>query len=496
MASSRIRKHLSYPRRLFLWLLAYSLLLTGCFIFFQYHREKEFKTSDVNSRLQLINRFIISQLAEGKDIHEISRMEFKPFEGLRISLFDKSGHPLYDNYPDSLPHLDHSGRAEIRDAMSRGSGYAVYRHSESTGENYFYSATRSPEGMIVRTAAPHTLSLDSLLKADYGFLRIMGIVSIAMCVLGYFATRRIGQNILRLNSFARKVERGEKISGMEPFPHDELGEISSHIVRLYAGLQQANADRLREHRNALHEQQEKERVKKRLTNNINHELKTPVASIRICLETLLTHPDLDENKREEFLRRSLTHCDRLGKLLADVSLITRMSDGDMAIIMEPHDAAAIIREAVADKETTAQARGIRIDNRVDTQLMVNGNASLLLSVFNNLIDNAVAYSGGSLIEISAVNADGRETVISFADNGCGVPAEHLEHIFERFYRIDKGRSRAAGGTGLGLAIVKNAVTLHGGSITVANRPSGGLLFRIRIPLLPAQDSDQATKGQE
>lgn len=97
-------------------------------------------------------------------------------------------------------------------------------------------------------------------------------------MLGYFATRRIGLHILRLNRFAERAERGERIYDTAPFPQDELGSISNHIVRLYANLQQANIERAREHRAALYEQQEKERIKKQLTNNINHELKTPVAA--------------------------------------------------------------------------------------------------------------------------------------------------------------------------------------------------------------------------
>lgn len=473
---------MNYPRRLFLWLLGYSLLMSGFFVFFQYHRETEYKTVEVNSQLQLINRFIITQLSEGKDIHEVARTEFHPFERLRISMLDNAGYIIFDNYPDSLPRLNHSNRKEIRETIDKGSGYAVHRISESTGENYFYSATKGEDGIIVRTAIPYTVTLDSLLKADYGFLWIMGIITLIMCVLGYFATRRVGLHITRLNHFAEKAERGVKISDIEPFPHDELGEISNHIVRLYAGLQQAVADRDREHRIALHEQQEKERIKKQLTDNINHELKTPVASIRVCLETLAEHPHMNDDKRMEFIQQSLSHCKRLGKLLSDVSLITRMNDGDTAIVKEPINLTEIIAEAVADKSASATGHGITIENDIAGNLMMTGNSTLLLSVFNNLIDNAVAYSGGSKITINLLSVADGFIKISFADNGTGVPPEHLPRLFERFYRIDKGRSRAAGGTGLGLAIVKNAVLLHGGSITVNNQNCGGLIFKIKLSI--------------
>lgn len=474
------RRRINYSTRLFLWLLGYSLLLVGSFVAFQYHREKSFRSSEVNSQLQLINGFILSQLADGVPVDSIAATGFAPFDHLRISVLDSRGYLLFDNYTDSMPNRSHANRLEVRRAMTQGSGYAVHRHSESTGETYFYSATRSPRGIIVRTAAPYNLTLNSLLRADYGFLWIMGIITVLMCALGYFATRRLGQHILRLNRFARRAESGVSVSDIEPFPSDELGEISNNIVRLYADLQHALADRDREHRAAIFQQQEKERIKKQLTNNINHELKTPVASIRLCLETIAAHPELPPYRREEFIRRSLTHCDRLSRLLSDVSLITRMTDGDKAVIKEPVSLTDIIAEAVAEKSELAAHNGITIRNLFTHPATLLGNATLLLSVFHNLLDNAISYSSGSTITIAPVDIAGDHITLTFTDNGTGVPQEHLPHLFERFYRIDKGRSRAAGGTGLGLSIVRNAVAIHSGTITVANRRPSGLAFTIRF----------------
>lgn len=248
---------LSYPQRLFVWLLGYSLLMVGCFVIFQYHREKEFKAEEIDKQLQLINTYILTELSEGHDVQDIKLDEFKPFNDIRISVISEKGHIIYDNTLDSLPKTNHLDRQEIRDAMLNGSGYAVRRHSESTGNYYFYSAKKSNDGNIVRTAVPYSISFSGLLQADYGFLWIMGIITLIMCILGYFATRRVGLHIIRLNKFAENVENGAQISDTEPFPHDELGEISNHIVRLYARLQQAVADRDSEHRAALHEQLEK-----------------------------------------------------------------------------------------------------------------------------------------------------------------------------------------------------------------------------------------------
>lgn len=459
-------------------MLGYSILLVGCFIVFQYNREKEFKAEEMNTRLQIINTYLLTELEKGKDIREISLADFHPFENVRLSVISDDGTVIYDNSMDSVPGRNHLNREEIRQALKSNSGYTVRRHSESTGGYYFYSATKGNGGYIVRTAVPYSISLVTLLKPDIRFMWIMGIVALIMCVLGYYATRRVGQHIMRLNRFAERVESGNPISDTEPFPNDELGAISSHIVRLYVRLQQAHIDRDREHKAALYEQQEKERIKKQLTNNINHELKTPVASIKICIETLLAHTELSKEKRDLFLQRCLSNTERLQRLLADVSLITRMDDGSASIVKQAVNLSDLIGTAVTEHQMIAESKGIVIENEVVRALPMSGNPSLLEAVFNNLIDNAIAYSGCTIIKIRLLHEDEKKITLSVADNGTGIADEHLPKLFERFYRIDKGRSRAAGGTGLGLAIVKNAVMLHDGSISVENINSGGLSFRI------------------
>ncbi len=466
---------LTYPQRLFLWLLGYSLLLVGCFIVFQYHREKEFKSEELNARLQGIN----SQILNSIDNDEIESVRELPYQDLRISVIDTAGRVVYDNSLDSTATTNnHLEREEIKEALESGSGYTVRRHSKSTGETYFYSATLGDNGYIVRTAVPYSVTLKSLLKADMGFIWVMGGITLVMCILGYFATRRVGLIITRLNDFAERAEKGERIYDTAPFPQDELGSISNHIIKLYADLQQAISDRDKEHQMTLYEQREKERIKKQLTNNINHELKTPISSIQVCLEILLGHNNLSEEKHREFLQRCMANAERLKHLLSDVSQITRMDDAPDSIAKEPLDLTEIISETVSDCEPLAIKHEIAIVNEIMRPLPIQGNRPLLSSIFRNLIDNAIAYSGGTRIKLQLLNNGPGKTVISVSDNGSGVPPEHLSHLFERFYRIDTGRSRAAGGTGLGLSIVKNAVSLHNGAITVDNQISGGLTFTI------------------
>ena len=194
----------------------------------------------------------------------------------------------------------------------------------------------------------------------------------------------------------------------------------------------------------------------------------------------MAHGNLSEEKKKLFLQRCLTNTERLQRLLADVALITRMDDGRSSIVKEAVNLTGIINEVVEDRRIIAGTKNIAIENSVAGDIVIPGNASLLEAIFNNLIYNAIAYSGGTRIRIGLVYDNEEKVVIALSDNGNGVAPEHLHRLFERFYRIDKGRSRAEGGTGLGLSIVKNAVLLHGGGIYVENLNSGGLFFRITL----------------
>lgn len=470
---------------MFLMLMASSWVLVICFVTFQYGRERLFKAEKLNSELQIFNMRVLDYLEHGDSLPDMSELDvsrfadgFTPLDlsGVRVSVITFAGDVVFDNMLDSLPVVNHLDRPEIAQAMTYGTGYTLRRRSETTDDNYFYSAMKGNR-YILRSAMPYSLSLRELLVVDSSFLWLMLGLTFLIGIVGYFSTMKIGTTISRLNLFAKKAERGEQISTDERFPHDELGDISNHIVRLYAQLQQATENLHREHQRTLFEEQEKIRIKKQLTNNINHELKTPVASIHACIETLLDHPELPVGKRTEFLERCHSNSERLCSLLNDVSTITRMDEGSRHIEKEPVDLRRIIDECVEENAPRLQERGITLDIIGFASTMpMKGNASLLGSVFRNLIDNAVAYAACSNISIRLVDDNDEACRISFADNGTGIEEKHLPHIFERFYRVDKGRSRKMGGTGLGLSIVNNTVSLHGGVISAANRPEGGLEF--------------------
>ena len=170
------------------------------------------------------------------------------------------------------------------------------------------------------------------------------------------------------------------------------------------------------------------------------------------------------------------HNERLRRLLNDVSLITRMEDGSALINREQVIINEIIDEVAEELEVMPEEERLMLHSEFHDKVVVDGNSSLIGSIFRNLTENAIAYSEGKNIYITLLENSVQMCRIRFEDDGKGVEHRHLPHLFERFYRVDKGRSRQKGGTGLGLAIVKHAVQFHGGTITVTNRPNGGLRF--------------------
>ena len=222
--------------------------------------------------------------------------------------------------------------------------------------------------------------------------------------------------------------------------------------------------------------QENAEIRRDLTQNIAHELKTPVASIRGYLETILDTPDMDEQTKTQFLRRSYAQTKRLSTLLRDISTLNNMDAKAPAYKLEDVNICRMVGSISRDTSLQLQEAHMVFRNMLIEPIIVRGDVSLLYSVFRNLIDNAIAYAGhGTTITLSAAMLDGLWH-FTFQDNGPGVPEASLDRLFERFYRVDKGRSRKLGGNGLGLAIVKNAIMIHGGDIVASNAENGGLRF--------------------
>lgn len=229
--------------------------------------------------------------------------------------------------------------------------------------------------------------------------------------------------------------------------------------------------------NDITQEEEQARLKRQLTQNIAHELKTPVSSIQGYLETILSNPNIPKETVKTFLERSYAQSNRLTTLLRDISVLTRMDEAPEMMEREAVNLSLVVENIINEVNLGLEEKHIKVINLMPQALMINGNHSLLYSIFRNLMDNAIAYAGTNIqITINCFREDDTFYYFSFSDSGVGVEEEHLTRLFERFYRVDKGRSRKLGGTGLGLAIVKNAVLFHGGTIFAKNAPNGGLEF--------------------
>ncbi|MDR0546983.1 MAG: HAMP domain-containing histidine kinase [Dysgonamonadaceae bacterium] len=215
--------------------------------------------------------------------------------------------------------------------------------------------------------------------------------------------------------------------------------------------------------------------------NIAHELRTPVSGVRGYLETLLEFKDMPEERRINFLQRALKQIIRLSDIIQNTELLTKASSSPQSFTKEPVNIYDMLTELVeVDLKEALEQQGFTVTLDLDKRLTVKGNSVLLYNIFRNLMDNALKYAGKNIHITIRSYSDDHLHYFSFADNGNGVAEEHLEHIFERFYQVNKGSSRNLGGSGLGLSIVKDAVTFHQGNIYAQNRNDGGLEFRFSL----------------
>lgn len=229
------------------------------------------------------------------------------------------------------------------------------------------------------------------------------------------------------------------------------------------------ADVTREEKNKL--------LKQQISNNITHELRTPVSSIRGYIETILECPTLTDDRKRYFLEKAHAQVTRLTDLIRDVALISKTEGAPETMPREPIDLARLVDDTLEELRPGIEEQRLKVENLLPPRLVINGNYSLLYSIFRNLVENSVRYAGaGATIHLECYKESVDFCYFLFYNTGTSIAEEHLPRLFERFYRVTEGRTRDNGGTGLGLSIVRNAVLFHKGDITVKNRKEGGVEF--------------------
>ena len=224
-------------------------------------------------------------------------------------------------------------------------------------------------------------------------------------------------------------------------------------------------------------EEEQSILKRQLAQNVSHELKTPISSIQGFTETLINNPNMDEEKKAFYIERCHAQAVRLTSLLHDISMLNKLDESSESFEMVDINITEVVEGVKQDVSLALEEKNMHIEAELPKELIIKGNTLQIYSIFRNLIDNSILHAGvGTTVFIECYRTDSEYIYLSVADNGVGVESKHLNKIFDRFYRVDKGRSRKLGGTGLGLSIVKNSIQFHQGRISAKNRKGGGIEF--------------------
>lgn len=477
------RRGISYHWRLFLPIALCLCIVFGFIIWYQYKREADYRAELLTQQLDLINRRVLGAYDNDQTLRPFNAFiatyfSGSRFENVRISVYQADGMLKY-SFGIPVP-FDDGQLNVIKSFDSDGVPRRVVRDDE--GHVYMVSSSFSTDNKVkVISAMPYDSEYDDAIQVDSTvWLVILACMGVTLVVTYYF-TRMLTRSVKLLKDFAYRAATGGRFTGIDKFPRNELGDISREIVTLYR--ERANAVELinKERKVAIHAIEEKARVTREMTNNINHEIKTPVGIIRGYLESILADPDMDPATLRRFLERMLSNVERLTNLLNDVSTMTRLENGADKISVNKVDMYDLVYQIEYDMHADNQKRSMEFSFDIPMDCYVTGNSGLLHGMICGLICNSEMYSGGTKIGLRLISESERFYVFAYYDNGVGVPEEHIPHLFERFYRIDTGRSRKQGGTGLGLPIVKGTITTLGGTISVHNRSTGGLEFIFSLP---------------
>lgn len=417
--------------------LALLILLWGlilCFVGYQYSREKSQIIGLTSAKLQLLNLQMGDEISDVNVINAFFKRNQERFNSLEIAVIS---HGSCISYCYEGKNMLEEKMSVIEESTQLGNDIIVRPSLDDNHIEYIHSVTLVGEYVICSSCA-YSLSFLDIFRSNNTFLIVAIAISLLISFIGFMTSR------------------------------------------LYYNLDVTTKERDREQEATRREEQDKVRLKRQLTNNINHELKTPICSILGYMEMILNNPGLEEEQCRQFISKSYDQAERLRRLMLDLSTITRIDEASGMIERERVNLATLVQDICDDVIPQLQKQNITISSNITKELWIDGNSSLLYSVFRNLIDNAIAYSGGRNIWVDLIAEDATKYYFSLRDNGIGIDDKHLPYIFERFYRVDKGRSRKLGGTGLGLSIVKNAVLFHSGTISARLEEMGGLEFRFSL----------------
>ncbi len=462
--------------KLYIPLIGLLWLIIGITITYFVSHEKQRQRENLENRLLNVNNTVIDAYERGVDLQETVDFihlftDNTTLAPLHITVYNNDGHMVADNPAATIIAFDGKGNPK--------SEFSVLLDDKNSrevtdlmlgGEKSMISSKISDDGRIYSFAAlPYEGEVLTFLSIDPMVWIIIILLALCSSVLAYFGVRAVCRNVYALQDFAKAVSTDNLPDDFDTwqFSKDELGEVSKNLLSVY--MDKINAE------------QEKMSHERQIAMSISHELKTPVGIIKGYLDTILESVDMPDGLKDKFLLRAKENTDRLSALINDVSMVMRLQEKGKPLAVEDIDfneQIATLAEDIKQGNTTGDMI-FEYDLPADCRVMIH--ESLVTNALLNLIHNAVKYSGGTKMSLRWVgNRNGFHT-FTFSDNGTGVDAEHLPHLFDLFYRVNSGRSRKNGGTGLGLPLVRRIINAMGGKITVDNGPEGGLRFTFTLP---------------
>ena len=305
--------------------------------------------------------------------------------------------------------------------------------------------------------------VDSLGTVQWQLIRVFAVIALAALLLALLLSQVLTKPISDLSRTMRKMGKGDLSVRAPVRGSGELRELAENYNTMASQL-----ERLDKSRNQF-------------VSNASHELRTPLTTMKIMLETVMYEPNMPRELREEFMQDMNHEIDRLTGIVTDLLTLTRMDNGNEQLQLETVDMSTMTTETIRMLAPAAERRGQQLAGYVAPGLVMEGDRSKLNQILYNLTDNAIKYTPDNGHIAVSLSEENDCLVWRVQDDGIGIPAEDQAHIFERFYRVDKARSRETGGTGLGLSIVKQLVTMHGGRITVDSVTGRGTMFTVILP---------------
>ncbi|HEX9742918.1 MAG TPA: ATP-binding protein [Nitrospiraceae bacterium] len=398
----------------------------------------------------------------------------------RVTVIATDGTVLADSAvpDDQVAKLDnHRARPEITQALETGRGSHI-RTSGTTGVRTFYlalpiAAQPTQAGVIVRLGIPLTELENRINDLQRALGAAFGVAFLVSVTLSLLIARGLTRPLSDMAAVARRLAGGELGQRIQTRSNDEVGVLASTLNQM--------ADQMDRDITAL---RRLEQVRKDFVANVSHELRTPLTSIKGYVEALLDGAKDNPEETTRFLQIILNQSDRLNLILEDLLQLSQIESGLVRFKRDPVHLGALVERTLPLLRQLADKKRQTLTIALPSDLPpVTGDEDRLVQVLTNLVDNAIKYTpeGGAIHVAGQQSGDPAQVELSVADTGIGIPDADRPRVFERFYRVDKARSRELGGTGLGLSIVKHIVEGHGGRIWVeGNRPSGSR-FIVRLP---------------